>query len=89
MSVAHERKADVIGKFRLHDTDSGSTEVQIALLTDRINVLSEHLKENKKDVHSRFGLIKMVGRRKRLLSYLQSESEERYKQVLADLNLRK
>ncbi len=82
-------KKDVIEEFRLHETDTGSPEVQIALLTNRINHLNEHLKANKQDHHSRRGLLKMVGRRRNLLAYLQKNDIERYRKVIAELGLRK
>ena len=83
------RKAEIIAKFGKHEGDTGSTEVQIALLTERINHLNEHLKVNKHDNHSRRGLMKMVGERRGLLKYLMSIDIERYRKVIADLELRK
>ncbi|WP_040379001.1 30S ribosomal protein S15 [Dethiobacter alkaliphilus] len=83
------RKQDVINTHRLHDNDTGSPEVQIALLTERINYLTEHLKEHKKDHHSRRGLLKMVGQRRGLLNYLKKIDAERYRTILAKLKLRK
>jgi small subunit ribosomal protein S15 len=83
------RKAEIIAKFGKHEGDTGSTEVQIALLTERINHLNEHLKLNKHDNHSRRGLMKMVGERRGLLKYLMSIDIERYRKVIADLELRK
>ncbi|MDW7650588.1 MAG: 30S ribosomal protein S15 [Bacillota bacterium] len=83
------RKQDVINTYRLHDHDTGSPEVQIALLTERINYLTEHLKEHKKDHHSRRGLLKMVGQRRGLLNYLKKIDAERYRSILAKLKLRK
>jgi small subunit ribosomal protein S15 len=82
-------KQEIIAKFQLHEGDTGSPEVQIALLTDRINHLNEHLKEHKKDHHSRRGLLKMVGQRRGLLNYLKETDIERYRTILAELNLRK
>ena len=82
-------KQEIIAKFQLHEGDTGSPEVQIALLTDRINHLNEHLKEYKKDHHSRRGLLKMVGQRRGLLNYLKETDIERYRAILAELNLRK
>jgi len=76
-------------EFKLHPTDTGSPEVQIALLTKRINQLTEHLKIHKKDHNSRVGLLKMVGRRRRLLNYLMKKDINRYRQILEKLNLRK
>jgi small subunit ribosomal protein S15 len=84
-----EQKTDIIGRFKKHESDTGSPEVQIALLTERINILTEHMKANKKDHHSRRGLLKMVGRRRRLLNYLQKSEVERYRTVIKDLGLRK
>ena len=83
------RKAEIIAKIGKHEGDTGSTEVQIALLTERINQLNEHLKLNKHDNHSRRGLMKMVGERRGLLKYLMSIDIERYRKVIADLELRK
>ena len=84
-----ERKLEIIDKYKLHDGDTGSPEVQIALLTERINHLNEHLKINKKDHHSRRGLLKMVGQRRGLLNYLKDKDIERYRTIIAELNLRK
>ena len=83
------RKTEIIEKFCRHEGDTGSAEVQIALLTERINHLNEHLKINKKDNHSRRGLLKMVGARRGLLDYLKSIDIERYRKVIAELQLRK
>ena len=82
-------KSAVIGEHRLHETDTGSPEVQIALLTARINELNEHLKVHKKDHHSRRGLLKLVGSRKRLQAYLRDNDVERYRAVNARLGLRR
>jgi small subunit ribosomal protein S15 len=82
-------KKDVISKFRLHDSDTGSSEVQVALLSQRIEYLTEHFKTHKKDHHSRRGLLKLVGQRRRLLDYLKRSSVERYRTVVSSLNLRK
>ena len=82
-------KADTISEHRLHDTDTGSPEVQIALLTDRINHLTEHLKVHKKDHHSRRGLLMLVGRRRRLLDYVKKNDVERYRAIIAKLGLRR
>ena len=84
-----DRKQELIETYRIHETDTGSPEVQIALLTDRINHLNEHLKINKKDHHSRRGLLKMVGARKGLLSYLMKTDIERYRAIIEKLGLRK
>jgi small subunit ribosomal protein S15 len=82
-------KAGTISEYRLHDTDTGSPEVQIALLTDRINHLTEHLKVHKKDHHSRRGLLMLVGRRRRLLDYVRKNDVERYRAIIAKLGLRR
>lgn len=84
-----ERKLEIIEKYKLHEGDTGSPEVQVALLTDRINHLNEHLKMHKKDHHSRRGLLKMVGQRRGLLNYLKEKDIERYRALIASLNLRK
>lgn len=84
-----ETKQNIIESARVHDTDTGSPEVQVALLTARINHLTEHLKEHKNDHHSRRGLLKMVGRRRNLLGYLQKNDIERYRAIVAKLGLRK
>ena len=81
-------KSDIIAKYGLHDADKGSAPVQIALLTQRINDLREHFDKHKKDHHSRRGLLKMVGRRRRLLEYLRRTDVERYRELIADLGLR-
>lgn len=81
-------KQSIIEKHRLHESDRGSTPVQIALLTERINRLREHFDANKKDHHSRRGLLKMVGRRRRLLEYLKKTDLERYRSLITDLGLR-
>lgn len=83
------RKQEIIAKFGRHEGDTGSAEVQIALLTERINHLNQHLISNKHDNHSRRGLMKMVGERRSLLNYLQAIDIERYRKVIADLDLRK
>ena len=84
-----EVKQEIIANNRIHETDTGSPEVQIAILTERINHLNEHLKINKKDHHSRRGLLKMVGKRRSLLNYLQKKDIERYRAIVAKLGLRK
>jgi len=89
VSLEKEKKQEVIKKFRVHDTDSGSAEVQIALLTERINGLTGHFQVHKKDFHSRRGLLKLVGQRRRLLDYLKSRKSEKYRQIVKDLGLRK
>lgn len=82
-------KTQIIEQYKLHEGDKGSPEVQIAILTSRINHLNEHLKQNKKDHHSRRGLLKMVGKRRGLLNYLKAKDIERYRSIIASLNLRK
>ena len=82
-------KPEIVAKYRVHERDSGSSEVQIAVLTSRINHLNEHLKINIHDHHSRRGLLKMVGRRRRLLAYLSRKSVDRYQKLIASLGLRK
>lgn len=84
-----DQKQEIINQYRLHETDTGSPEVQIAILTERINHLTEHLKLHKKDHHSRRGLLKMVGQRRGLLTYLQDNDIERYRSIIEKLNLRK
>ena len=84
-----EKKQQIIGDNKIHDTDTGSPEVQIAILTERINHLNDHLKLNKKDFHSRRGLLMMVGKRRGLLNYLQKKDIERYRAIVAKLGLRK
>lgn len=81
--------SEIIEKYRLHDDDVGSTPVQVALLTERINHLRDHFDEHRKDHHSRRGLLKMVGRRRRLLDYLRETDIEQYRQLIADLGLRR
>jgi small subunit ribosomal protein S15 len=89
MSVTKDQKQNIIENHRLHEHDTGSPEIQIALLTERINQLTEHFKVHKKDHHSRRGLLKMVGKRRRLLEYLKSKSIERYQRLISELGLRK
>ena len=87
--LTQEAKQEIIQKYAVHEGDTGSPEVQIAVLTARIVYLTEHLKEHKKDHHSRRGLLKMVGHRRRLLAYLNSVDIERYRAIVAKLGLRK
>ena len=87
--LATERKQEIIGKFKSHETDTGSPEVQIALLSERITTLTEHFRTHKKDHHSRRGLLKMVGQRRRLLDYLKSRDVERYRKVIQVLGIRR
>ena len=84
-----EKKQAIINEYRIHEGDTGSPEVQIAILTERINYLTEHLKTHKKDHHSRRGLLKMVGQRRGLLNYLNNKDIERYRAIIARLGLRK
>ena len=84
-----ERKQEIINQYRRDEKDTGSSEVQIALLTERINELTEHLKVHKKDNHSRRGLLKMVGKRRNLLNYLAKKDENAYKELVSKLGLRK
>lgn len=87
--ITKEEKSRIIEEYKMHDGDTGSPEVQIAVLTYRINTLTEHLKLNKKDHHSRRGLLKMVGHRRNLLGYLQKKDIERYRAIVEKLGLRK
>ncbi|MDR0858669.1 MAG: 30S ribosomal protein S15 [Oscillospiraceae bacterium] len=87
--ILKEKKTEVIESSRTHDTDTGSPEVQVAILTERIRQLTEHLKIHKKDNHSRRGLLKMVGNRRRLLDYLAKKDIERYRALIAKLGIRK
>jgi small subunit ribosomal protein S15 len=87
--LSKDRKTEIIDRFKKHEVDTGSPEVQIGILTERINVLTEHLKTHSKDHHSRRGLLKMVGHRRRLLGYLQKQDVERYRTVVKDLGLRR
>jgi len=82
-----EEKLQIIKKYNIHETDTGSAEVQVALLTEEIQRLLEHLKENKKDNHSRRGLLKMVSKRRKLLKYLQNEDEKKYNELVKKLGL--
>lgn len=87
--LTKDKKTKIIDGFKAGDNDTGSPEVQVALLTEQINELTAHLKEHKKDIHSRRGLIKMVAKRRTLLQYLQKKSDKRYKKVIKDLGLKK
>ena len=89
VNLLADRKLKVVQKYRLSEKDCGSSEVQIALLTDKLELLSEHFKTNPKDNHSRRGMMRAISRRKKLISYLKDESPERYKTVIAALGLRK
>jgi small subunit ribosomal protein S15 len=89
MSLATQRKKDVITKFATHEGDTGSPEVQVALMSERINYLTEHFKSHAKDHHSRRGLLKLVGQRRRLLDYLKVKSLDRYRSLINTLGIRK
>ena len=89
MSLATQRKKDIITKFAKHEGDTGSPEVQIALLTERITYLTEHFKTHIKDHHSRRGLLQLVGQRRRMLDYLRDKSVERYRSLVSSLGIRK
>ena len=88
MSLTVEQKGEIITNSRVHETDTGSPEVQVSVLTERINQLTEHLKIHKHDLHSRRGLMLMVGQRRRLLAYLSKKSPDRYRALIARLGLR-
>jgi small subunit ribosomal protein S15 len=87
--IGKEKKLTTVREYQLHEKDSGSAEVQVALLTERINQLTEHLKVHEHDHHSRRGLLKLVGQRRRLLTYLSNNDVKRYRQLIARLGLRK
>lgn len=89
MALAKEAKTEVIGQYKTHATDTGSPEVQVALLTQRINGLTEHFKSHVKDNHSRRGLLKLVSQRRRLLDYLRRKDADRYREVINRLGIRK
>ena len=89
MSITAERKGELITEYATRDGDTGSPEVQVAILTERISNLTEHLKTHKKDFHSRQGLMKIVGQRRRLLDYLKRKDPQRYRQIIAKLGIRK
>lgn len=89
MALSSEKKQEIIKAYQVHENDTGSPEVQIAILTDRINYLNDHLKANKKDHHSRRGLLKMVGQRRSLLDYLKKNDFDRYRNIVTRLGLRR
>ena len=89
MAMSKDRKTGIIGDYKMHDGDTGSPEVQVALLSDRINYLTEHFKTHAKDHHSRRGLLKLVGQRRRLLDYLKSKDSGRYAALIQRLGIRK
>lgn len=89
MALTQNRKKDLIDQFRTHESDTGSPEVQIAILTEKINYLNDHLRTHKKDHHSRRGLLKMVGQRRNLLAYLKDKDVARYRELIQKLGLRR
>ncbi|WP_144509213.1 30S ribosomal protein S15 [Bacillus sp. FJAT-22090] len=89
MAITQERKNELIAEYRTHESDTGSADIQIAILTEEINSLNEHLRTHKKDHHSRRGLFKMVGRRRNLLKYLRENEVQRYRDLIAKLGLRR
>ncbi|HLR41832.1 MAG TPA: 30S ribosomal protein S15 [Pseudogracilibacillus sp.] len=89
MAISKERKTEIINEFKVHENDTGSPEVQIAVLTDEINNLNEHLRTHKEDHHSRRGLLKMVGKRRNLLNYLRKKDVTRYRDLIQKLGLRR
>ena len=89
MALTKDKKTDLISSYRTHDKDTGSPEVQVALLSERINYLTEHFKTHVKDHHSRRGLLKLVGKRRRLLNYLQKKDLEGYRNLIKELGLRR
>lgn len=89
MNIPQQKKAETINRFKLHESDTGSPEVQIALLTNRIVHLTEHLKIHKKDHHSRRGLLIMVGKRRRMLNYVKNKDVQRYRTIIKELELRR
>ncbi|MFD2171302.1 30S ribosomal protein S15 [Tumebacillus lipolyticus] len=89
MALSQDAKNKLIEDFKVHETDTGSPEVQIAILTNKINYLNDHLRTHKKDHHSRRGLLKMVGHRRNLLNYLRNKDVNRYREIIAKLGLRK
>jgi small subunit ribosomal protein S15 len=89
VALSKDRKTEIIGSYRTHDSDTGSPEVQVAILSERINYLTEHFKTHAKDHHSRRGLLKLVGQRRRLLDYLKGKDAERYGDLIRRLGIRK
>ena len=89
VALTKDRKTELIGSYKTHDGDTGSPEVQVAILSERINYLTEHFKTHAKDHHSRRGLLMLVGRRRRLLDYLKSKDAQRYAELIKRLNIRK
>ena len=89
MALAKEHKENIIKQFKLHEGDTGSPEVQVAIISERLNVLNSHFQTHKKDHHSRRGLLKLVGQRRKLLSYLKTTNQGRYEKLIKELGLRK
>lgn len=89
MALSKEKKTEVIGTYRVHESDTGSPEVQVAILSERISYLTDHFKSHAKDHHSRRGLLKLVGQRRRLLDYVKSKDSERYAELIRRLGIRK
>ena len=89
MTLTTDNKKDIVGRFKQHDSDTGSPEVQIALLTERITYLTDHVKIHKKDHHSRRGLLILVGRRRKLLNYIKNKNINRYRSIIKELKLRR
>ncbi len=89
MTLTQQRKQELMSEYQVHETDTGSSDLQVAMLTERINRLTQHLKSNKHDHASRRGLLKMIGRRKRLLSYIQNKDQQRYQDLIKRLGIRR
>lgn len=89
MALTQEKKQNIVAEYKTHETDTGSPEVQIALLSERISYLTEHFQTHKKDHHSRRGLLKLVGQRRRLLDYLRRKDVERYREIISKLGIRR
>jgi len=89
MAMNKEQKAQLITEYRLHETDTGSPEVQVSIITNRINYLTDHMKKHTKDFHTRLGLLKLVGKRRRLLDYLKSRDLDSYRQLIKNLGIRR
>jgi small subunit ribosomal protein S15 len=89
MALTQQRKQELLAEYQVHETDTGSADLQVAMLTERINQLTAHLKKNEKDHSSRRGLLKMIGRRRRLLAYIQKEDSERYQNLIRRLGIRR
>ena len=89
MSITKKKKKEVIKNYQRKDSDTGSPEVQVAILSERIKKLTEHMKEHKKDFHSRYGLLKLVSRRRKLLDYMKKKTPEKYEEIIGKLEIRK